>query len=122
MADNRVRSQEMRVKMSKPELFDAVELAIDLPAAALRAGTRGAIVHCHPDDTYEVEFTSTEGETLALVPLSAQQFIIVWRADTRTWVPAAEQIAELLVHLPKEAEREVLDFARFLHARRRETA
>lgn len=57
--------------MNQPELFDVVELLADLPELALRAGTRGAIVHCHADDTYEVEFTNTEGETLALVPLSS---------------------------------------------------
>ena len=35
-----------------------------------------------------------------------------------SWVPAAERIAALLTHLPDEAEQEVLDFARFLHARK----
>jgi hypothetical protein len=112
----------MRAKMNQVKLFDVVELAVDLPDSGLRAGMRGAIVHCHSDDTYEVEFTDTEGETLALTPLSPPQFIIVWRADTQTWVPAVEQIAELLAHLPKEAERQVLDFARSIHARQRETA
>ena len=38
--------------MIQPELFDVVELRVDLPEHNLRSGSRGAIVHCHPDDTY----------------------------------------------------------------------
>ena len=100
------------------ELFDVIELLVDLPEYALHAGTRGAIVYCHPDGTYEVEFTNAEGETVALCPLSADQFIVAWRAKTRTWLPVAEQIAAVIAHLPEAAGREVLDFARFLHDRR----
>jgi hypothetical protein len=102
---------------TEPDLFDVVELLVDLPEHNLRMGARGAIVHCHPDNTYEVEFTSEEGETLALCALSYQQFIIVWRARTQAWVPVAEQIAALVDRLPERAEQEVLDFARFLHVR-----
>jgi len=99
------------------ELFDVVELLVDLPEHHLRIGARGAIVHCYPDDTYDVEFTDEEGKTLALCPLSPQRFLVVWQARTRTWVPIAEQVAALVAHLPERAEQEVLDFARFLHAR-----
>ena len=104
----------------QPELFDVVELLIDLPEHPLRSGARGAIVDCHPDSTYEVEFTNEEGETAALCPLSADQFIVVWRAETRTWLPIAEQIAALVAHLPEDVGREVLDFARFLYERRQQ--
>jgi len=100
------------------DLFDVVELLVDLPEHSLHAGATGAIVHCYPDDTYEVEFTNEEGETLALCPLSPQQFIVVWQARTRTWLPIAEQVAALVARLPEGAEQEVLDFARFRHARR----
>lgn len=55
---------------------------------------------------------------MALCPLSAAQFIVVWQAKTRTWQPMADQIAALIAHLPEDAGREVLDFARFLHERR----
>ncbi len=104
--------------MTEPELFDVVELLVDLPEYHLRVGARGAIVHCHPDNTYEVEFTNEEGETLAMCPLSPRQFIVVWRARSRAWVPAGERIAVLLGHLSEEAEREVLDFAHYLYVRR----
>jgi len=104
--------------MTEPDLFDVVELLVDLPEYHLRVGARGAIVHCHSDNTYEVEFTNEEGETLAMCPLSPQQFIVVWQARSRAWVPTGERIAALLGHLSEEAEREVLDFAHYLHVRR----
>lgn len=100
------------------DLFDVVELVVDLPEHHLHMGARGAIVHCHPDDSWEVEFTDEQGETLALCSLSPQQFIVVWQAKTRSWVPIAERVAALVAHLPEQAEQEVLDFARFLHTRR----
>ena len=104
--------------MIKPELFDVVELVIDVPDHNLRSGVRGAIVHCHAGDIYEVEFINEEGETVAIFPLSADRFIVVWQAATGTWLPIAEQIAALIAHLPEETGREVLDFARFLIERR----
>jgi hypothetical protein len=103
----------------KPDLFDVVELLVDLPEQHLRMGARGAIVHCHPDNACEVEFTSEAGETLALCSLSPQEFIVVWRAKTQSWVPIAEQVAALVARLPERGEQEVLDYARFLHARGR---
>lgn len=106
--------------MTKPELFDTVELLVDLPEQGIQQGAVGAIVHCYPDNNYEVEFTNEDGETLALCMLSPAQFIVVWRARTRMWVPVAERIAALVAHLPEEAEQEVLDFARFLHTRRQQ--
>ncbi|NJR48107.1 MAG: DUF4926 domain-containing protein, partial [Hyellaceae cyanobacterium CSU_1_1] len=42
--------------MTQPELFDVVELLIDLPESNLRAGVQGAIVECYQDNNYEVEF------------------------------------------------------------------
>lgn len=104
-----------------PDLFDVIELTVDIPERGLRAGRQGTIVHCHPGDAYEVEFTNEAGETLALCTLSPNQFIVVWRAKTKEWVPIAERIAALMSQLPEEARKEVLDFARFLHARRQQS-
>lgn len=104
-----------------PDLFDVVELTVDIPDRALRAGMQGTIVDCHSGDVYEVEFANEEGETLDFLALSLEQFIVIWLAKTKTWVPVAERIAALLAHLPDEAEREVLDFARFLHTRRQQS-
>jgi hypothetical protein len=101
-----------------PDLFDVIELLVDVPEYALRSGARGAIVHRHSDKAYEVEFSNNEGEMIALCPLSADQFIVVWRAQTHTWLPLAEQLAAVVAHLAENDGREVLDFARFLHDRR----
>jgi Domain of unknown function (DUF4926) len=46
--------------MTAPELFDVIELLVDLPESNLRAGERGAIVECFRDGKYEVEFTNSE--------------------------------------------------------------
>lgn len=102
----------------QPALFDTVELLVDLPAHNLRSGSLGAIVHAYDGGTYEVEFINAEGETMALCPLSAEQFIVVWQAKTRRWLPIAEHVAALVSHLPEAAGREVLDFARFLYERK----
>lgn len=72
--------------MTQPELFDVVELLVDLPEHNLRAGVQGAIVECDRDDNYEVEFSNSNGETLALCALSAKQFVVVWSAKTKTWL------------------------------------
>lgn len=101
--------------MTEPELFDVVELLVDLPKDNLRAGFRGALVECYDDNNYEVEFTNPEGETLALCTLSSEQFIIVWNAKTKRWLSVSEQIAAVISHLPEERKLEVLDFARSLY-------
>ncbi len=101
-----------------PNLFDVIELTTDIPDRGLRAGMRGTIVECHPGDMYEVEFANDLGETLDFLALHPEQFVIVWRVETRAWVPLTEQIATVITRLPEEAGREVLDFARFLHSRR----
>lgn len=100
-----------------PDL-DVVELITDIPERGLRAGMQGTIVQCHAGNAYEVEFTSEAGETLDFLALRPEQFIVVWQAKTKQWVPVAARVAALIAHLPEEAREEVLDFARFLQARR----
>jgi hypothetical protein len=100
-----------------PELFDLIELIIDVPERNLRAGMRGTIVHSHSETAFEVEFANEHGETLDVWSFTTNQFIIVWRNTTRNWVPITEQAAALISHLPDNAANEVLDFARFLAIR-----
>ena len=102
------------------ESFDVIELTVDIPEHSLRAGMQGTIVHCHPNEAYEVEFTNETGETLDLLTLQFGQFIVIWRAKTKQWVPMAERIAALTANMPEEAAQEVLDFARFLYYVRRQ--
>ena len=108
----------MGATKTKPALFDVIEVVVEIPEHHLHPGARGAIVQCHADETYEVEFTNEEGETETLCALSAEQFIIVWQANTRTWLPTGEQIASIVAQLPEDARQEVLEFAQFVHARR----
>lgn len=105
--------------MIEPQLFDTVELLIDLPEQNVRAGARGAIVHAHTDDMFEVEFFDEDGETMALSALPASQFIVVWRAETEEWVPLEDQIAQIVARLSDEARTEVRDFAHFLSTKER---
>ncbi len=103
--------------MIEPELFDVVELLIDLPEYNLRSGVQGAIVDCYSDEKYEVEFSNEEGETLALCTLLSEQFVVVWKAQTKSWLSVSEQLAEVVNHLSEERQQEVLEFARSLHQR-----
>jgi hypothetical protein len=93
--------------MIEPELFDTVELLVDLPEPNLRAGKRGAIVHVHSDDMFEVEFVTEEGETEALYPLSKGQIIVVWRARTEKRVPLEDQIAQIILRLSQKSRSSV---------------
>lgn len=55
-------------------LYDVVELAVDLPAEGLRAGAIGTIVDDYAGTAeYEVEFTDDDGRTVALTALRADQ-------------------------------------------------
>ena len=85
--------------MTQPELFDIVELLVDLPESNLCAGVQGVIVECYQDNNYEVDFSDSEGETLALCTLSARQFIVVCSAKTKTWLPISERVAAIIDNL-----------------------
>jgi hypothetical protein len=49
--------------------LDPVVLTRDLPERGLRRGDVGAVVHEHAPGTYEVEFVTGGGTTVALVTL-----------------------------------------------------
>jgi len=97
-----------------PDIGDIIELIADIPEKNLYAGVRGAVVYCHGNDVYEVEFTDDNGETLDFSAIYAKYFIVVWRAETRQWIPISEQTSALVAKLPDNAAKEVFDFARFL--------
>lgn len=100
--------------MIEPELFDGIKLLVNLPEHNLYSGMQGAIVECYSDQAYEVEFTNPDGESIALCVLSPEQFIVVWKAKTKTWLSVAEQVAAIVNRLSEERRQEVLDFAHFL--------
>jgi hypothetical protein len=53
--------------------LDNVVLAVDLPDLHLCAGDIGTVVLVHRDQGYEVEFTTLDGMTLAVVTLEASR-------------------------------------------------
>jgi len=57
------------------ELYDVVELAVDLPDEGLKSGAVGTIVDIYnsPNVAYEVEFTDDEGRTVAMLALLPEQ-------------------------------------------------
>ncbi|MBE9009720.1 DUF4926 domain-containing protein [Pseudanabaenaceae cyanobacterium LEGE 13415] len=51
--------------------LDAVVLTQDVPEKWLKAGDRGAVVHCYSDgQAFEVEFVNAEGRTIAILTLT----------------------------------------------------
>jgi Domain of unknown function (DUF4926) len=64
-----------------PEL-GTVALTVELPEYGLQAGDLGAVVLVHPDQSaYEVEFVALDGETVAVVTLTADQVRPVGRGE-----------------------------------------
>jgi hypothetical protein len=73
------------------QLLDAVALTVDIPKYNLSRGEIGAVVECHPNDSYEVEFVALDGYTYALVTLRGDQLIPLRQKPQRvatTTVPA----------------------------------
>ena len=101
--------------MIKPELFDLVELLVDLSEHNLTRGEQGTIVEDYNDGYYEIEFSNNEGETIALCPLSKQQFMVIWKAKSKTWLSLTEKLKVLVDNLPNEKQQKILDFTRSLY-------
>jgi len=68
---------------------DSVVLVRDLPAAGLRAGDLGAIVHVDAPESFEVEFVTAAGGTQALLTLGVNDVRAV-RDDDLLAVRSAE--------------------------------
>ncbi len=68
------------------KLFDVIELITDISETTVKMGGRGTVVHCYPNELYEVEFPSEDEDVLNLLTLAADKFIVVWQVETRTWV------------------------------------
>ena len=99
----------------EPSLLDIVELVVNLPEHNLFMGDQGTIVECYDENHFEVEFINDAGETTALILLCTQQFIVVWKANTKQWLTMADKMVAMIEHLPEEKRQEVFDFARFIH-------
>ena len=100
------------------DIGDIIEMIVDIPEENIFSGKQGAIVHQHDPETFEIEFVRTDGSTESVAALKSEQFIVVWEAETEQPVPLADQISALVARLPEDAATEVLDFARFLSAKK----
>jgi hypothetical protein len=100
--------------MIKPELFDIIELMVNLPEQKQFMGSQGTIIECFDSDKYEVEFTNENGETFPQCVLSSHQFIIVWQAKYKQWVSLSDKIDGVINLLSDERKKELLNYARFL--------
>jgi hypothetical protein len=59
------------------ELLDVVALNADLPNHGLVRGQVGTIVELLSQTDFEVEFSDDQGKTYALLPLSADQLLLL---------------------------------------------
>ena len=98
--------------MIKPELFDVIELIVNLPAVNQFVGSQGTIVECFDDGKYEIEFTNEDGETIAQCALSSDKFIVVWQSKTKQWVSISDKINAVIDNLSEDRK---LNFAKFLY-------
>jgi ABC-type phosphate transport system substrate-binding protein len=101
--------------MMNPEMFDIVELLINIPEHNLFTSAQGAIVECHNDHDFEVEFSDQNGSTQALCTLSRPAFIVVWKSSTQKWLSPAEKITAILNQLHEDQQEEILNYARFVY-------
>jgi hypothetical protein len=59
------------------KLLGAVALVTDIPEHHLQRGQVGTIVEVLSEDAFEVEFVDNEGLTYALLPLHAEQLLVL---------------------------------------------
>ncbi len=81
--------------MQKPRTFDVVKLRAaiaghglddEMSEVVVPEGEEGTIVEEfeRPDEAYLIEFVDRYGEVVAMVTARADQFDVVWRADSAT--------------------------------------
>ena len=58
-------------------VLDVVTLIQDLPQEKLVRGQVGTVVEQLAPDAYEVEFVASDGKTYALLPLRAEQILVL---------------------------------------------
>jgi hypothetical protein len=66
------------------ELLDVVALNVDLPEVNLVRGQVGTIVELLSGEVFEVEFSDDHGKTYAMLPLSADQLLLLHTCPVRT--------------------------------------
>ena len=59
------------------KLLDVVALTEDVPAEGLVRGQVGTIVEVYEPSAFEIEFCDNDGRTYALLPLKAEQLLLL---------------------------------------------
>jgi Domain of unknown function (DUF4926) len=59
------------------ELLDVVAVTEDIPERGLRRGQVGTVVEVFAPDVFEIEFSDDEGRTYLLLPLRADQLMVL---------------------------------------------
>lgn len=98
------------------ELFDVIELLVNLPKQNQSIGAQGTVVECYEDSTFEMEFANETSKILAWCMLFSQQFIVVWQSVTKQWLPAAKKVTSILKQLPECKQKEILNYARLFRS------
>jgi hypothetical protein len=106
------------IMMSHDKKIIAYLLIILITVQTIFRIDRGAICEEYDNSQYEVEFTNSDGESIALVALSVDSFVGVWRSASKTWVPIAEKIQAIVSALPEENLSKVFKFTRSFHNER----
>ncbi len=66
------------------EILDVVALAHDRLGDGLVRGQVGTVVEALSSELFEVEFSDDEGKTYAMLPLAANELIVLHTAPVRT--------------------------------------
>ena len=66
------------------QLLDVVALVHDRPSDGLVRGQVGTVVETLSPAVYEVEFSDDHGKTYAMLPLPADELIVLHTAPVRT--------------------------------------
>ena len=74
---NVANREESPMNAKAIQLLDVVALTEDLPERGLVRGQVGTIVELLAPEVYEVEFSDDDGRTYALLPLRANQLMIL---------------------------------------------
>lgn len=91
-------------------------MLVDVPEYNLKVATQGAIVEFYEDQSYEIEFANSQGETELTCALSEKEFIVVWQSASKTWLSISNK-AEVLINLLSDNDQtKVLEFARSLYS------
>ncbi|MEQ8535765.1 MAG: DUF4926 domain-containing protein [Imperialibacter sp.] len=65
------------MKRTKIKLLDTVALVKDMPEFGLVSGQVGTVVELHSSSAFEIEFANLKGETIAELPLAANDIMLL---------------------------------------------